>query len=72
MDENEDMKNRLSVRRTELQAEFDAGQKMLMDLNAKQRELEQTLLRISGAMQILDELIESAKSPFAESDGENQ
>jgi len=49
------MKERLERRLVELKAEFEAGQKMLAELEAKQATLRETLLRISGAIQVLEE-----------------
>jgi hypothetical protein len=49
------MEERLEQRLKELKAEFETGQRMLADLEAKRLELEQTLLRISGAIQVLEE-----------------
>ena len=40
---------------TQLRTEFEQGQKMLTDLEARQVELRSTLLRISGAIQVLAE-----------------
>ena len=54
------MKEQLEKRLGELKTEFDAGQKMIADLESKQANLRDTLLRISGAIQILEE--EIAKS----------
>ena len=51
------MKEQLKQRLQQLQQEFEAGQRMLADYEAKQAELRQTLLRISGAMQVLEELL---------------
>ncbi|MFZ6028597.1 MAG: hypothetical protein ACOYYS_12845 [Chloroflexota bacterium] len=51
------MRGRLENRINELKAEFEAGQKMLADLEAKKAELQTTLLRISGAIQVLEELL---------------
>ena len=51
------MQAQLEQRLNELKTEFAAGQKMLADLEAKQTELRQTLLRISGAIQVLEELL---------------
>ena len=42
-----------------LQTELETGQKMLAELDAKRQTLTHTLLRIEGAMQVLQELIES-------------
>lgn len=49
------MKEQLGQRLTELKAEFESGQKMLAELDAKQANLRETLLRISGAILVLEE-----------------
>ena len=54
------MKEQLEQRLNELKTEFQAGQKMLAELQAKQADLQQTMLRISGAMQVLEELLGNA------------
>ncbi|MFK0735068.1 MAG: hypothetical protein ACFKPT_30890 [Gloeotrichia echinulata GP01] len=51
------MKEQLEKRLAELKAEFASGQKVMADLEAKQANLRDTLLRISGAIQILEEEI---------------
>jgi hypothetical protein len=51
------MRARLEQRLQELKSEFEAGQKMLAELEQKRAHLEQTLLRISGAIQVLQELL---------------
>lgn len=51
------MKEELTRRLEKLKNEFDSGQKMLVDLEARQAELHKTLLRISGAIQVLEELL---------------
>lgn len=51
------MKEQLQQRLRQLKQEFEAGQKMLAELEAKQNNLQQTLLRISGAIQVLEELL---------------
>jgi hypothetical protein len=43
-----------------LQAEWASGQQMLAELAAQQTNLKNTLLRISGAMQVLEELLAQA------------
>ena len=52
----------------ELREEWDAGQKMLAQLEAKQqdlevkrRDLQQMMLRISGAIQVLEEILPDAE-----------
>ncbi len=49
------MKHQLEQRLKELRSEFESGQKALADLEAKQMNLRNTLLRISGAIQVLEE-----------------
>lgn len=51
------MKQQLQQRLQSLKAEFEAGQKVLADLEAKQANVRETLLRISGAIQVLEEVI---------------
>jgi hypothetical protein len=58
------MHQQLTERLAQLKAEYAAGQKLLADLEAKQAELRQTMLRISGAIQVLEELLEA--EPAAE------
>ncbi|WP_440948564.1 hypothetical protein ACSAZL_10245 [Methanosarcina sp. T3] len=63
------MKQQLEQRLQELRAEFESGQKMLADLESKQANLRDTMLRISGAIQVLEELSTTADS-IGESQGE--
>ena len=51
------MREQLDQRLKQLKAEFEAGQKMLADLEAKQANVRETMLRISGAIQVLEELL---------------
>jgi hypothetical protein len=65
------MREQAFRRLQELQTEFEAGQRMLAELGVKQDDLRQTMLRISGAIQVLEELLEAADSTApAESQGE--
>ncbi len=57
------MQAQLEQRLSELKAEFEAGQKMLAELEAKQVNIQQTLLRISGAIQVLEELLAQPTPP---------
>lgn len=50
------MKEHLEIRLRELKAEFESGQKVLADLDARRDNLRETMLRISGAIQVLEEL----------------
>ncbi len=49
------MKEQLKERLEGLKNEFEAGQKRLAELEAEQSSLRDTLLRISGAIQVLEE-----------------
>ncbi len=57
------MREQLERRLDELKTEFETGQKMMMELEQKRANLEKTLLRISGAIQVLEE--ELNKEPEA-------
>lgn len=49
------MKHQLEHRLKELRSEFESGQKTLAELETKQMNLRNNLLRISGAIQVLEE-----------------
>ena len=49
------MKEQLEQRLTELKTEFESGQKYLADLEQKEANVRQTLLRIQGAIQVIQE-----------------
>ena len=51
------MREQMEQRLEELKGEYEAGQKMLADLEQKKMALEQTMLRISGAIQVLEEML---------------
>lgn len=57
------MKEQLEQRVEKLKAEFESGQKMLADVEARQAELQKTLLRISGAIQVVEELLAQDAKP---------
>jgi hypothetical protein len=59
------MEAKLEQRLTELRAEYESGQKILKDIESKLTELEErkkslneTLIRISGAIDLLEEVLE--------------
>ncbi|MEW6491437.1 MAG: hypothetical protein AB1589_02640 [Cyanobacteriota bacterium] len=56
------MKQQLEQRLQELKSEFEAGQKVLADLEAKQTSVRETILRISGAIQVIEEELAKANS----------
>jgi hypothetical protein len=51
------MQDKLRKRLQSLKTEHEAGQKLLAELDAKQTNLRETLLRISGAIQVLEEML---------------
>jgi predicted nuclease with TOPRIM domain len=60
------MQEQLEHRLTALKAEFETGQRMLTDLETRQADLRNTLIRISGAVQVLEEeLAKAAATPVA-------
>ncbi len=56
------MQEQLQQRLTQLRGEFESGQRLLAELETRQLGVRQSLLRISGAIQVLEELLESAES----------
>lgn len=50
------MHDAIETRLAELRAERERGEEMLADLQARAGALRETLLRISGAIQVLEEL----------------
>lgn len=51
------MRGELERRLTELRSEFEAGRRLEADLQARLSEVSQTVLRLSGAIQVLEELL---------------
>jgi hypothetical protein len=51
------MKERIGQRLEELRSEFEAGQTLLADLENRQTQTRSSLLRISGAIQVLEEML---------------
>ena len=54
------MKEELQVRLDDLKKEFEIGQKRLRELEVEQSAVRETMLRISGAIQVLQEIIDDA------------
>jgi hypothetical protein len=61
------MRDRLQTRLGELKKEFTTGQVRLQELEKQQMYLRETMLRISGAIQVLEELL--ADEPSFEQNG---
>ncbi|GCL56491.1 hypothetical protein NIES3806_38520 [Microcystis aeruginosa NIES-3806] len=55
------MKEQIQERIQQLKAEYESGQKMLADLETQGSNLRTTMLRISGAIQALEELLAQAE-----------
>lgn len=64
------MKNIIEQRMMELQAEYQNGQARLNQLDQERARVVDTVLRISGAMQVLGELLQAQQEP-AEGEGEH-
>jgi predicted nuclease with TOPRIM domain len=66
------VREQLQLRLEELKREFETGQMRLRELERQQLSLRETLLRISGAIQVLEELLAETKpgeenqAPFLE------
>ena len=50
------MEEQMKTRLAQLREEFEKGQAMLRETELKQAQLTETLVRISGAIQVLEEL----------------
>lgn len=56
------MRSDMQARLEELQGEFRAGEARLRDLELEAARLRETLLRISGATQVLEELLAASRT----------
>jgi len=57
------MREQVEERLKTLKTEFKAGQDMLTELDARQSNLKITMTRISGAIQVLEELLSQQAQP---------
>jgi prefoldin subunit 5 len=60
-----DQRDQIEERLQALNAEYEAGQKMLAELEQKRAAITSTMLRIEGAIQVLKELQGAAADPAA-------
>jgi predicted nuclease with TOPRIM domain len=60
------MREQLEQRLKVLKDEFEAGQKMLTELEAKQASVRETLMRINGAIQVIEEELAKANGSASE------
>lgn len=56
------MKEKLEKRLNDLKTEFEQGEKMLADLDGRREQVSQTMLRISGAIQVIEEMLKEEES----------
>ena len=56
------MREQIQLRLEELKKEFEVGQTRLQETERQQAILRETLLRISGAIQVLEEMIAAPES----------
>jgi hypothetical protein len=61
------MRERLKQRLAELRGDFERGQQTLDQLETQATTVRQTLLRISGAIQVLEEVMGDTGQPFGNS-----
>ena len=57
------MREQLEARLQELRSEFEIGQNAITEIEMQEAKLRRTLLRISGAIQVLEELLKQDLSP---------
>lgn len=62
------MKSQFATRLAQLKSEFQAGQRLLTELESKAASTRETLLRISGAIQVIEEELAKAEGPVAATD----
>ena len=65
------MREQLEARRAELQQEYDRGAAMLQQMERDREALTQTLLRISGALQLAGEMLAQPAEPEGVENGGN-
>lgn len=62
----------LEQRLAALRAEYEAGQQMLAELEQRQAQLQTTMLRISGAIQVIEEVLNEEAPPESVVEGSGQ
>ncbi len=60
------MKDQVQERLENLKNELESGKKLLADLEARKADVQTTVLRISGAIQVLEELLAVSQPDAAE------
>lgn len=57
----------MNQRLLELRSELEKGRQRMLALDRERESVRETMLRISGAIQVLEELIEQQEQTFSES-----
>lgn len=57
------MRDKLQARLAELEAEIEIGERRWHEVDLQQARLRETLVRMSGAIQVLRELLEAEQNP---------
>ena len=57
------MREQLEARLAALQKEYEVGQTRLKELEAESNYVRETMLRISGALQVLQEMLDAEPQP---------
>ncbi len=55
------MREQMLARLHELEQEFETGQKLLAEMEARQANLRESMLRISGAIHVIQELLQQSQ-----------
>jgi predicted nuclease with TOPRIM domain len=63
------MRDEMQARLELLRTEFETGERRLEELERQRVQLTETMLRISGAMQVLEEMLGEAPADEASADG---
>lgn len=56
------MREQLNERLSQLKSEFESGQKVLRELEVRQQDVRDTMLRIGGAIQVLEEMLKPTEA----------
>ena len=65
------MREQLQARLEELKREFETGQARLRELEAQEARLRETMLRISGAIQVLEEELAGTQAGSSPKEGDD-
>jgi predicted nuclease with TOPRIM domain len=63
------MRDEMQARLELLRTEFETGERRLEELERQRVQLTETMLRISGAMQVLEEMLGETQADEANADG---